>query len=97
MVNEWTVVTIIIALVGLIGTVTVPIVKNTRTLTRISADLEKIGEKLAEEKQELQEFKDKASDRHGKIFGELQEHAEKLTDHEYRISTLEKKEDIHHE
>lgn len=92
MVTEWTVVTVIIALVGLVGTVTVPLLKNTRTLTRISLELERISEKLAEERQELEAFKDKASDRHGKIFGELQEHAEKLTDHEYRITAIEKKE-----
>ena len=79
MVTEWTVVTVIISLVGLVGTVTVPIVKNTRTLSEIS-------------RQELEAFKDKASDRHGKIFSELQEHAEKLTDHEYRITAIEKKE-----
>lgn len=90
--NEWDVVTVIIAIVGLIGTVAVPLAKNTKAMTALSGQLEKLAYRVGASEKDLEEFKIKASDRHGKIFGELAEHEKQLDNHEFRIQNLEKKE-----
>ena len=90
--NEWDVVTVIIAIVGLIGTVAVPLAKNTKAMTDLSGQLEKLSYRVGLSEKDLEDFKAKASDRHGKIFAELDEHEKQLGDHEFRIQNLEKKE-----
>lgn len=87
--NEWTIVTVIIAIVGLIGTVAVPLMKNTKAMTRLYEQLKLLAYRIGEEEKDLEEFKKKASDRHEKIFTELDEHTERLGDHEHRIQNLE--------
>ena len=90
--NEWNVVTVIIAIVGLIGTVAVPLSKNTSAMTALSEQLKNLSERVGAEEKDLEDFKAKASDRHGKIFAELDEHEKQLGEHEFRIQNLEKKE-----
>lgn len=89
--NEWTIVTVIIAIAGLIGTVAVPMTKNTKAMTQLYEQLKLLAYRIGEEEKDLQEFKKKASDRHEKIFSELDDHADKLGDHEHRIQNLENK------
>lgn len=91
MVNEWTVVTVIIAIVGLIGTVAVPMTKNTKAMTQLTEQIKHLAYRMDAEEKDLQEFKEKASDRHKKIFDELDEHNGKLVEHEHRIQNLENK------
>lgn len=87
--NEWTIVTVIIAIVGLIGTVAVPLMKNTKAMTQLYEQLKLLAYRIGEEEKDLEEFKKKASDRNEKIFTELDEHTERLGDHEHRIQNLE--------
>ena len=90
--NEWNVVLVISAIFGLIGTVSVPLSKNTKAMTELSGQIEKLAYRVEESEKDLEDFKAKASDRHGKIFDELEEHEKQLGDHEFRIQNLEKKE-----
>lgn len=88
---EWTVVTVIIAIVGLIGTVAVPLSKNTKAMTQLSGRIDHLVYRMQQEEEDLIAFKQKAADKHEKIFGELNNHENKLIDHEGRIHALETK------
>ena len=87
---EWTVVTVIIAIVGLIGTVAVPLAKNTKAMTQLSERINHLVFRIEREEDELDEFRKKAADRHAKIFGKLDEHEKTIINHEGRIHALEK-------
>lgn len=87
--NEWTVVTVFIALVGLIGTVAVPLTKNTKAMTRLGEQINHLLFRIEHDEKDLKEFKTKAAMRHEKIFKQLEVHDGKINDHEYRIQNLE--------
>ncbi len=88
--SEWGVVTVLIALVGLISTVAVPLSKNTKAMTQLSGQIELLAYRIKEEENNLEAFKEKSADRHEKIFNQLDEHNERLNDQENRITNLEK-------
>ncbi len=88
--SEWGVVTVLIALVGLISTVAVPLSKNTKAMTQLSGQIELLAYRIKEEENNLEAFKEKSADRHEKIFNQLDEQSDRLTDHENRITNLEK-------
>ncbi len=88
--TEWTVVTVIIAIVGLIGTVAVPLAKNTKAMTQLSERINHLVYRMEQDENDLTEFKNKAADRHAKIFGKLDEHEKTIINHEGRIYALEK-------
>ena len=89
--NEWGVVTVLIAIVGLIGTVAVPLMKNTRAMTQLSMQLQHLLFRIESDEKDLTDFKTKAAARHEKIFHQLEAHDGKINDHEYRIKDLEEK------
>ena len=91
--TEWNVVTVIVVIVGLIGTVAAPLVKNTRAMTQLSCDIKNLIYRIEQNEKETDELKNKASVRHKQIFERLNEHGEKINNHEGRISALEHKED----
>ena len=88
---EWDVVTVIIAIVGLIVTVAVPLNKNTSAMTSLREQLSSLAKQLDEEKQALDDMREKSAKKHGEIFGQLDEHEKTLGDHEHRIKDLEQK------
>ena len=88
---EWTAVTVIIAIVGLIGTVAVPLTKNTKAMTQLSEKINHLVYRMDKDENELDEFKNKAADKHKLIFDRLSEHQKSLINHEGRISALEMK------
>lgn len=87
---EWTVVGVIVVIVGLIGTVAVPLSKNTKAMTRLSERINHLVYRMEQDENDLTEFKNKAADRHAKIFGKLDEHEKAIINHEGRIYALEK-------
>lgn len=87
---EWTVVTVLIAIVGLIGTVAVPLSKNTKAMTQLSEKINHLVYRIDKDEIELSEFKNKSADKHRLIFDKLGEHQKSLIDHESRIYALEK-------
>lgn len=88
---EWNVVTVIIAIAGLIGTVAVPLQKNTKAMTQLSERISHLVYRTDENEKDLEALKNKSSQRHKIIFDRLEEDKIELIDHEGRISALEKK------
>jgi cell division protein FtsL len=87
--TEWNIVTVIVVIVGLIGTVAAPLVKNTRAMTQLSGEIKNLIYRIEINEKETDELKVKASSRHKQIFERLDEQGEKLNNHEGRISALE--------
>jgi cell division protein FtsL len=92
-VTEWNIVTVVVVIVGLIGTVAAPLVKNTRAMTQLSGEIKNLIYRIEQNEKETDELKVKASSRHKQIFERLDEQGEKINNHEGRISALEHKED----
>lgn len=88
---EWTVVTVLIAIVGLVGTVAVPLSKNTKAMTQLSEKINHLVYRMDKDEGELSEFKSKSADKHRIIFDTLGEHQKSLINHESRIHALENK------
>lgn len=82
--NEWTVVTVLIAIVGLFVTVAKPIVGLNNNITRLSENVERLEGKLAE-------LGERNSDTHRRLWDRGDEQAQRIEDHETRISVLERK------
>ena len=53
MFNEWTVVTVIIAIVGLIGTVAVPLSRNTKAMTSLGEQIKHLTYRMSEDEKDL--------------------------------------------
>lgn len=87
---EWTAVSVIVVLVGLIGTVAVPLSKNTKAMTQLSERINHLVYRMEQEENDLNAFKAKAADKHGIIFDELNKHENTIINHEGRIYALEK-------
>lgn len=81
---EWTVVTVIIALVGLICTVSKPIVSLTRSITQLIGAVDNL-------KTDLSEAMNKNHESHGRIWDHNKIQDERLSDHDIRIVKLEGK------
>lgn len=86
---EWTVVMVIIALAGLIGTVAVPLSKNTKAMTQLTERLGFLTQRMDAEEDALDTFKEKAAKKHNMIFDRLNDHENTLIGHEQRIYNLE--------
>lgn len=91
--TEWNIVTVVVVIVGLIGTVAAPLVKNTRAMTQLSGEIKNLIYRIEQNEKETDELKVKASSRHKQIFERLDEQGKKINNHEGRISALEHKED----
>lgn len=87
--TEWNIVTVIAVIVGLIGTVAAPLMKNTRAMTQLGAEIKNLIYRIEINEKETDELKVKASSRHKQIFDRLDEQGEKINNHEGRISALE--------
>lgn len=90
--TEWNIVTVIVVIVGLIGTVAAPLMKNTRAMTQLGGEIKNLIYRIEQNEKETNEIKVKASSRHKEIFERLDEQGEKINNHEGRISALEHKE-----
>lgn len=88
--NEWTVVSVIIALVGLFFTVGNPILKLNGNITMLNANIQQNSKEIAENKKELKEQREKAHESHQKLWDKNDEQDKILGDHETRIAILEK-------
>lgn len=80
--NEWTIVTVIIALVGLFMAVGAPIIRQTKTMTKLDTTMETLSDKLTQ-------LESKNTDSHRRIWEHNEKQDEQLQDHEIRIVTLE--------
>lgn len=81
---EWTVVNVVVVLVGLFATVGAPIIKLITSLTKLTGEVTHLRESMSDAAKE-----NNAS--HKKICAHLDDQGEKLQDHETRITVLERK------
>ncbi len=81
---EWEILTVIIALVGLVATVTKPIMKLTNTITQLNDTCQTLEERM-------EKFEHHNHDSHVKIWAHNDKQDEQLTNHENRISILEER------
>ena len=89
--NEWTIITVLIALVGLFMTVGKPIITLNTNITLLRADIQQNSKEIEEQKKELQQQREYAKKSHEKIWGHNTEQDKMLQDHETRICILEQK------
>ena len=81
---EWTVVSVLVVLVGLFATIGAPIIKLIASITKLTSSVEYLQESM-------EVLTKRNSGTHGRIFKKLEEHDETFGDHETRITVLEKK------
>lgn len=88
--NEWTVVGVIIALVGLFFTVGKPIINLNSNITMLNANIKHNSDELNEQKEVLKEQRKSAHESHTALWRKNNEQDATIQDHEVRISVLEK-------
>lgn len=88
---EWTTVTVIIALVGLVVTVTTPLIKLNSNITRLTVVLDTIKAELEEQKKALIAQRADSKESHRRIWAHNDEQDAVLNDHETRLRVLENK------
>ena len=81
---EWTVVTVLVALVGLGAAIIKPIVSLTRSITTLTVVVERVEKELASQERHSPES-------HRRIWAKNEEQDGRLDDHEMRIDRLERK------
>lgn len=85
---EWTVVGVIVVIVGLIGTVTAPLLKNTKAMTKLGDSIEHLSYRIEKEEQELDEFKAKSSKNHKRIYETLDNHDDRIVNLEHKTKHI---------
>lgn len=85
---EWTVVGVIVTIAGLLATVTAPLIKNTKAMTKLSSSIEHLNYRMKKEEEDLASFKEKSAKNHQKIYDKLDNHEERIDDLEYKTKHL---------
>ncbi len=86
---EWTVVTVIVALVGLFLTVGKPILKLNSTLTVLTTRIDAVENDNKKQSEDLKEQKIHAHESHKRLWDHNGKQDEQLRDHERRLGVLE--------
>ena len=81
---EWTVVTVLVALVGLLATVGAPIIKLNSNLTKLTVLLDTL-------KNDMEEQKKSTKENHRRLWDHNEEQDGRIENHEKRITLLEQK------
>ena len=81
---EWSVVSVIVVLAGLFASIGAPIIKLISSITKLTSSVEFLRENM-------EDLTKRNSDTHGRIFTQLDEHDKTISEHETRITVLEKK------
>lgn len=89
--NEWTVVTVLIALVGLFLTVGKPIINLNKNITKLDMSVERTNARLDKHDTALKDQAAHARESHEKLWAHNNEQDKQIADHETRISVLEHK------
>jgi hypothetical protein len=88
---EWTVVTVVIALVGLFLTVGKPIISLNTNIVKLNVSLDALSKRADQQEHELREHRAHAHESHQRLWAHNMEQDEKLAEHEKRIVKLEGK------
>lgn len=86
---EWTVVTVVAALIALVGGVLTPVLRLNTSITRLSACVERLQDSVGDITRRNRET-------HHQLFCRQQEQEAALGDHETRLKLLERKEVQNH-
>ena len=89
--NEWTVITVLIALVGLFFTVGAPIISLNKNIATLNAEMKRSNARLDKHDQAFKDQSANARESHQKLWDKNQEQDKILNDHETRIQVLEHK------
>ena len=81
--NEWTVVTVIVALAGLLAMILKPLLGLNSVITRLTESVETLEEKL-------DGLTDKNTESHMRLWQKCREQDERLGGHETRLQIIEK-------
>lgn len=81
---EWTVITVLVALVGLLATVGAPVIKLNSNLTKLTVLLDTL-------KNDMQEQKKSTKESHRRLWEHNDEQDGRIENHEKRITLLEQK------
>ena len=79
---EWTVVTVIVTLVGLFAAIIKPLINLNTTLTTLITELKAL-------RNDFKEHKDRNSESHARLWGASDDHDARLDDHETRLTIVE--------
>lgn len=82
--SEWTVITVIVTLVGLGAAVLRPLINLNSVITRLTEVVKALDGDFAEMSQ-------KNSDAHGRIWEKVEEHDDAINVHEVRLTLIENK------
>lgn len=88
--NEWTVVTVLIAIVGLFATIGAPIISLNKNIATLNAEMKRSNARLDKHDLAFKEQQANAHESHQKLWEKNTEQDKTLQDHETRIQILEK-------
>lgn len=88
---EWTIVTVVIALVGLFLTVGKPIISLNTNIVKLNVSLDALSKRADKHEHDLQEHRAHAHESHQRLWAHNMEQDEKIAAHERRIDKLEGK------
>lgn len=90
----------LVVIVGLFFTIIKPLMKNTEAMTNLNATMNLLSERIGENKQDLkeheqefEEYKEKVKTSQKRQWDVIDNHGEKLIDHEHRLQLVEKKQE----
>lgn len=81
---EWTIVTVLVVLVGLIASIVKPIVSLNSSITKLTTVVDLLSV-------DMNKLTAKNTESHSRIWDELGNHEDHLNKHEVRLTVLEKK------
>lgn len=88
---EWTVVTVIIALIGLVSAIIAPIIKLNSTITKLSMMIEQSIKRMDALEKTAGEIQQHSTESHRRIHDRIDRNEERLHDHDKRITSLEER------
>lgn len=89
--NEWSVVTVLIALVGLFFTVGAPIISLNKNIATLNAEMKRSNARLDKNEKAIEKQQTSAHESHQKLWEKNNEQDRLIANHETRIQILEKK------
>ena len=88
--NEWSVVTTLIAVVGLFATVGAPIISLNKNIATLNAEMKRSNARHDKNEKAIENQKSEAHTSHQKLWDKNHEQDKIIADHETRIQILEK-------
>ncbi len=80
---EWTVVTVLISIVGFVIAISTPLIKNTRAMTELTVSISVLNE-------QIKKMEERNDEEHKDFQAQLDEHDDQIQDHETRLTVIEK-------